>query len=80
MNKDKIIDVLGDLTFFVGLLILQAHRYYTKSTIDDSKMISVMLRRLCTEIVLSKDDVTAIITVADNKLNKTMNKISEEEE
>ena len=43
-------------------------------------MISVMLRRLCTEIGLSKDDVTAIITVADNKLNKTMNKISEEEE
>jgi|TARA_R100001530_G_scaffold854_1_gene1482 hypothetical protein len=80
VNKDKIIDTLGDLTFFVGLLILQAHHYDAKSTTDDSKMISLILRRLSTEIGLSKDDITAIIAVADNKINKSMNKVSGEEE
>ena len=27
MNKDNVIDILGDLTWFISLLILQANNY-----------------------------------------------------
>ena len=85
MRKNQVIEILGDLTHFISLLILQANRYDSTVTKKDSKLASAMLRTLCVELGLSQDDVTGIIAIADNKLTNTINGIvnmskTEEEE
>ena len=85
MRKNQIIEILGDLTHFISLLILQANRYDSTVTKKDSKLASAKLRALCVELGLSQDDVTGIIAIADNKLTNTINGIvdmskTEEEE
>tara|TARA_Y100001938_G_C8050520_1_gene411431 strand:- start:759 stop:1016 length:258 start_codon:yes stop_codon:yes gene_type:complete len=85
MRKNQVIEILGDLTHFISLLILQANRYDSTVTKKDSKLASAMLRALCVELGLSQDDVTGIIAIADNKLTNTINGIvdmskTEEEE
>lgn len=82
MNKNNVIDILGDLTWFLSLLILQAHSYEKEKTKQDSILMSKMLEKLCREIGLDELEITAIIARADDKLNGTLNKVitAQEEE
>ena len=73
MNKDKVIEILGDIAWFSGILILQSNMYNEKGTKEDSEAISVMLRQLSEEIGLTKEDIIAIETIADNKLKEQLN-------
>ena len=77
MDKDKVIEILGDLTWFSGLLILQSNMYDEKGTRKDSETISVILRKLADEIGLKEDDIIAIETVANNKINNQLNSTTE---
>ena len=83
MNKNNVIDILGDLTWFISLLILQANNYEKVKTKKDSLLMSKMLQKLCNDIGLDELEITAIIARADDKLNNTLNKVKtaqEEEE
>tara|TARA_R100000742_G_C4236460_1_gene56978 strand:+ start:283 stop:522 length:240 start_codon:yes stop_codon:yes gene_type:complete len=73
MNKDKVIELLGDIAWFSGILILQSNMYNEKGTREDSRAISVMLRQLSEEIGLTKEDIIAIETIADNKIKEQLN-------
>ena len=74
-DKNDVIEVLGDLTWFVSLLILQANKYETSKTEQDSILMSKMLQKLCKGIGLNELEIVTIIARADNKLNGTLNKI-----
>ena len=73
MNKDKVIELLGDIAWFSGILILQSNMYNQEWTKADSEAISVMLRELSEEIGLTKEDIIAIETTADNKIKEQLN-------
>tara|TARA_R100000152_G_C6643801_1_gene87524 strand:+ start:327 stop:566 length:240 start_codon:yes stop_codon:yes gene_type:complete len=73
MDKDKVIELLGDIAWFSGILILQSNMYNEKGTKEDSEAISVMLRQLSEEIGLTKEDIIAIETTADNKIKEQLN-------
>jgi len=80
MNKDKVIEILGDVTWFMGVLILQAHRYDDIKTKDDSILAANMMHNLCSELEFTKDDIITITTFANNKLNNVINMSIDEEE
>ena len=73
MDKDKVIEILGDIAWFSGILILQSNMYNQGGTKADSEAISVMLRQLSEEIGLTKEDIIAIETTADNKIKEQLN-------
>ena len=73
MDKDKVIELLGDIAWFSGILILQSNMYNEKGTKEDSEAISVMLRQLSEEIGLTKEDIIAIETTAENKIKEQLN-------
>ena len=73
MDKDKVIELLGDIAWLSGILILQSNMYNEKGTKEDSEAISVMLRQLSEEIGLTKEDIIAIETTADNKIKEQLN-------
>ena len=73
MDRDKGIELLGDIAWFSGILILQSNMYNEKGTKEDSEAISVMLRQLSEEIGLTKEDIIAIETTADNKIKEQLN-------
>tara|TARA_R100000781_G_scaffold54665_1_gene35688 strand:- start:171 stop:410 length:240 start_codon:yes stop_codon:yes gene_type:complete len=73
MDKDKVIELLGDIAWFSGILILQSNMYNQEGTKADSETISVMLRQLSEEIGLTKEDIIAIETTADNKIKEQLN-------
>ena len=73
MDRDKVIELLGDIAWFSGILILQSNMYNEKGTKEDSEAISVMLRQLSEEIGLTKEDIIAIETTADNKIKEQLN-------
>ena len=78
MNKDKITEILGDLTVFVGLLILQSNNYDEKGTHKDKLIYSSMMSELSKALELTPEDVIAITTYAENDLQRRIN--GEEEE
>tara|TARA_R100000742_G_C4224020_1_gene47076 strand:- start:384 stop:623 length:240 start_codon:yes stop_codon:yes gene_type:complete len=73
MNKDKVIELLGDMVWFSGILILQSNMYNEEGTREDSKTISVILRELSKEIGLTEEDIIAIEAIADNKIKEQLN-------
>ena len=73
MDKNKVIELLGDIAWFSGILILQSNMYNEIGTKEDSEAISVMLRELSEEIGLTKEDIIAIETIADNKIKEQLN-------
>jgi len=73
MDKNKVIELLGDIAWFSGILILQSNMYNEIGTKEDSKTIAVMLRNLSKEIGLTKEDIIAIETIADDKLKEQLN-------
>ena len=73
MDKNKVIELLGDIAWFSGILILQSNMYNEIGTKEDSETIAVMLRNLSKEIGLTKEDIIAIETIADNKLKEQLN-------
>ena len=77
MNKDKVLEILGDITWFMGILILQSHKYDDIATKKDAEVAATMMRDLSNALEFSEDDITAIITYSDNKLNV---QIKDEEE
>jgi len=78
MDRDKVIELLGDLTWFSGILILQSNMYDPVGTRKDSEAISVMLKELSEEIGLTNDDIIAIETMANNKIKSQLNMKTEE--
>jgi len=76
MNKELVLEMLGDITWFMGILILQSNKYNDVGTREDSALAANMMRDLCNALGFSEDDITAIITYSDNKLNQI---IDEEE-
>ena len=76
MNKELVLEILGDITWFMGILILQSHKYDDIATKKDAEVAATMMRDLSNALGFSEDDITAIITYSDNKLNQ----IKDEEE
>ena len=76
MNKELVLEILGDITWFMGILILQTHKYDDVATKKDAEVAATMMRDLSNALGFSEDDITAIITYSDNKLNQ----IKDEEE
>ena len=77
MNKELVLEILGDITWFMGILILQSHKYDDIATKKDAEVAATMMRDLSNALEFSEDDITAIITYSDNKLNV---QIKDEEE
>jgi protoporphyrinogen oxidase len=77
MNKELVLEILGDITWFMGILILQSHKYDDIATKKDAEIAATMMRDLSNALGFSEDDITAIITYSDNKLNV---QIKDEEE
>ena len=77
MNKELVLEILGDITWFMGILILQSHKYDDIATKKDAEVAATMMRDLSNALGFSEDDITAIITYSDNKLNV---QIKDEEE
>ena len=77
MNKELVLEILGDITWFMGILILQTHKYDDVATKKDAEVAATMMRDLSNALGFSEDDITAIITYSDNKLNV---QIKDEEE
>ena len=77
MNKELVLEILGDITWFMGILILQTHKYNHIATKRDAELAATMMRDLSNALGFSEDDITAIITYSDNKLNV---QIKDEEE
>ena len=69
MNKELVLEILGDITWFMGILILQSHKYDDIATKKDAEVAATMMRDLSNALGFSEDDITAIITYSDNKLN-----------
>ena len=69
MNKELVLEILGDITWFMGILILQSHKYDDVATKKDAEVAATMMRDLSNALGFSEDDITAIITYSDNKLN-----------
>ena len=69
MNKELVLEILGDITWFMGILILQTHKYDDVATKKDAEVAATMMRDLSNALGFSEDDITAIITYSDNKLN-----------
>ena len=70
MNKDKVCNIVGDITAFVSLQLLAVHGFNEGKTNEDRVLFSAMMNKLCEEIGLSKDEITAITTYAQNYINK----------
>ena len=70
MNKELVLEILGDITWFMGILILQSHKYDDVATKKDAEVAATMMRDLSNALGFSEDDITAIITYSDNKLNE----------
>ena len=75
MKNDKINEILGDLTIFIGLLILQAHNYDDEETRKDKETYAKMMSDLSEAIGLTPEDVIAITQYAENDLKRRMNGI-----
>ena len=73
MDKNKVIELLGDIAWFSGIMILKNNMLNEIGTKEDSKTIAVMLRNLSKEIGLTEEDIIAIETTADNKLKEQLN-------
>ena len=70
MKNDKINEILGDLTVFIGLLILAAHNYDDEGTRKDKEIYAKMMSDLSEAIGLTPEDVIAITQYAENDLKR----------
>ena len=78
MDKDKVCNILGDMTAFVSLQLLAAHGFSERKSHPDKVTFSVMMMRLSKEIGLDEKEVVAVTTYAQNYINRRIN--NEEEE
>ena len=78
MNKDKVCELLGDITAFVSLQLLAAHGFDEKKAHPDKVTFSVMMSKLSKNLGLTKEEVIAVTTYAQNYVNRRIN--GEEEE
>ena len=78
MDKDKVCKILGDITAFVSLQLLAAHGFSEEKSHPDKVTFSVMMMRLSKELGLTKEEVVAVTTYAQNYVNRRIN--GEEEE
>ena len=78
MDKDKVCELLGDITAFVSLQLLAAHRFDEKKAHPDKVTFSVMMSKLSKNLGLTKEEVIAVTTYAQNYVNRRIN--GEEEE
>ena len=70
MNKELVLEILGDITWFMGILILQSHKYNDIATKKDAELSATMMKDLCNALGFSEDDIIAVITYSNNKLNQ----------
>ena len=78
MNKDKVCKLLGDLTAFVSIILLQAYGFDEKKAHNDKLLFSTLMNKVSKEIGLNEEDIIAITTYAQNYVNRKIN--NEEEE
>lgn len=78
MDKDKICNILGDMTAFVSLQLLAVHGFNEGKSNEDKVLFSAMMNKLCEEIGLDKDEITAITTYAQNYINRKIDGKEEE--
>jgi hypothetical protein len=78
VNKDKVCKLLGDLTAFVSIILLQAYGFDEKKAHNDKLLFSTLMGKVSKEIGLSEEDIIAITTYAQNYVNRKIN--NEEEE
>jgi len=78
MDKDKVCKLLGDLTAFVSIILLQAYGYNEKKAHKDKLLFSTLMNKISKEIGLNEKDVVAVTTYAQNYVNRKIN--NEEEE
>jgi len=78
MNKDKVCKLLGDMTAFVSIILLQAYGYNEKKAHKDKLLFSTLMSKISKEIGLTEEEVIAVTTYAQNYLNRKIN--GEEEE
>ena len=70
MEKDKVCNIIGDITAFVSLQLLAVHGFNEGKSNEDRVLFSAMMNKLCEEIGLNKDEITAITTYAQNYINR----------
>jgi len=78
MDKDKICKILGDITAFVSLQLLAAHGFNEKKSHADKVLFSAMMSKLSKEIGLTKEEVIAVTTYAQNYINRKIDGKEEE--
>ena len=78
MNKDKVCKLLGDLTAFVSIILLQAYGFDEKKAHNDKLLFSTLMSKVSKEIGLSEQDIVAVTTYAQNYINKRINNEKEE--
>jgi len=78
VNKDKVCKLLGDLTAFVSIILLQAYGFDEKKAHNDKLLFSTLMNKVSKEIGLNEEDIIAITTYAQNYVNRKIN--NEEEE
>ena len=78
MNKDKVCKLLGDLTAFVSIILLQAYGFDEKKAHNDKLLFSTLMSKVSKEIGLDEKEVIAVTTYAQNYINKRINNEKEE--
>ena len=78
MNKNKVCKLLGDLTAFVSIILLQAYGFDEKKAHNDKLLFSTLMGKVSKEIGLSEEEVVAVTTYAQNYINIKINKEEEE--
>lgn len=78
MEKDKVCNIIGDITAFVSLQLLAIHGFNEGKSNEDRVLFSAMMNKLCEEIGLNKDEITAITTYAQNYVNRKIDNKEEE--
>jgi len=78
MDKDKICKILGDITAFVSLQLLAAHGFNEGKSNGDKVLFSAMMSKLSEEIGLTKEEVIAVTTYAQNYINRKIDGKEEE--
>lgn len=78
MEKDKVCNIIGDITASVSLQLLAIHGFNEGKSNEDRVLFSAMMNKLCEEIGLNKDEITAITTYAQNYVNRKIDNKEEE--
>ena len=61
MNKDRVCKLLGDLTAFVSIILLQAYGFDEKKAHNDKLLFSTLMSKVSKEIGLNEEEVVELL-------------------